>query len=248
VFKILKFTVAAIIISIILSIPAAVFLIRFENKTALGRSLKDKVIKFPKLVSLLNLNEPGDARFVYLDPERKQINVNIYLVNKALPDERINTWISEIVSETVGKKTIISDLEDINYENKGMLSNNDLNNIRKMIVSEGRAASDLNLVYVSLYAEKPTSVGLVLHRDMIFLFRDAFANLTEKGYINDVLEKTTLMHEWGHLLGVDHIDDDRCIMSEIVEVFDNPPIGKSLPKKYCWEELEDIRKIKKEIL
>jgi len=142
---------------------------------------------------------------------------------------------------------VVSDLGSINYKNDGLLSDDDLNNIRKLLISEMGTPSDLNIVYTSSYSEKPSSIGLVIHRDTVYIFNDALKKLSEKSAVNNILEKTTIMHEWGHLLGVDHILNDDCVMSEVVEVYDNPSYGKSLPTKYCWEELEAIKIIKKGI-
>ncbi len=246
--RLLKFTFTAVVIILILSIPTAIYYVRFGNKTAVGRTLKDFVIRYPVLIPLLDLNEPGDEKYVYLNPAYVQLRVNVYTTDEIRPDGRISNWINEIISETTGKKAVISNPVQFDYENRVGYSDEDLNSIRDQIAGKADSPSDLNLIYLNLYAEKPSSVGLVLHRDTIFLFKGALEKLSESGYINDVLEKTTIMHEWGHLLGIDHINTDYCIMSETVEVFDNPPIGKTLPKKYCWEELEVLKKVKKETL
>ena len=244
--KLLKIFTVSFILILILIIPLSIYLIKFDNKSILSKSIKERVIKYPSIVSFLNLNEPGDSRYLYLNPENQQIKVNIYSVNRMVPDERIGNWLNEIISETTGKKVFLSDLILLNYKNEELLNNEDLNNIRKLLISETGTASDLKIVYVSSYSEKPSSIGLVIHRDTIYIFKDALNNLSQKGAVNNILEKTTIMHEWGHLLGVNHIDNDDCVMSEIVEVYDNPSYGNSLPTKYCWEELEAIKRIKKE--
>ncbi len=247
IYKTVKVILVVFAIGVFLSVPLAIFFVRFDNKTELGKFLKAKVIKYPKLISLLDLNEPGDGRYLYISSDYPKIRVNIYTLNNNIPDERVGIWMGEIISESVGKEAVISAPMSLVYENKNLFANEDLNGIRDQIAGSMNSLADLNLVYVSKYFEKPTSVGLVLHRDTIFLFKDALEDLSEKGYVEDILEKTTIMHEWGHLLGVEHINSDYCIMSERVEVFDNSLPGKALPKEYCWEELEEIRKIKKEI-
>ena len=245
--KLLKIFVTLIIFIFILIIPLSIFLIKFGNKSALGGFVKGQVMKYPRLISLMNLNEPGDNRFLYLGQKSQQIKVNIYSVNNARSNEKVGEWINEIIFETTGKRAVVSDLGSINYKNDGLLSDDDLNNIRKLLISEMGTPSDLNIVYTSSYSEKPSSIGLVIHRDTVYIFNDALKKLSEKSAVNNILEKTTIMHEWGHLLGVDHILNDDCVMSEVVEVYDNPSYGKSLPTKYCWEELEAIKIIKKGI-
>ena len=128
---------------------------------------------------------------------------------------------------------------DINYGKTELLTNENLEEIYKLVKSTSK--SDVYIIFTGSYAEKPSSVGLVIQRDAIFIFNDAIELLSERGYVKDLLEKTTIMHEWGHLLGLEHINYSNCIMNEMAEVYDNPPVGKNLPIKYCWEELNIIR-------
>jgi hypothetical protein len=246
--KLFKTIVVFFIILFVLIIPLAIFLIKFGNNSSFSKYVKGEVIKYPGLALFLNLNEPGDGRFLYLGPHHQQIRINIYSVNNTRVNESVTDWMNEIVSETTGKKIVVSDLRPVEYKNNGLLGDNDLNNIRKIIVTEAGSVSDLNIVYTSSYSQKPSSIGLVIHRDTIFVFEDALKKLSEKSDIKNILEKTTIMHEWGHLLGIDHVYNDDCIMSEIVEVYDDPTYGKMLPTKYCWEELHTINNMKQQIL
>lgn len=245
--KIIKISFFIFATILLIFIPLALYLIRFNNTSDTGKFLKSKILKYPEIINLINLDEPGDGKYIYVSPKSNKLTVKTYSVNKYVPDENVGVWIKEIMSESLGKEAVVYDTVEIGYEGNGMLSNDDINIIREKVSEENGIPADLNIIYAGKYTVKPSSLGLVLHRDTVFIFKDAIAQMSEKGYINDVLEKTTIMHEWGHLLGLDHFEADHCIMSEKVEVFDNPPAGKSLPKNYCWEELNEINELKKDI-
>jgi len=55
------------------------------------------------------------------------------------------------------------------------------------------------------------------------------------------LEKSTLLHEWGHLLGMEHNTIPNCIMSALVEVSNSVRIAYQINTEYCWNELYDFR-------
>lgn len=241
--KFIKNTVLVLLILLIISFPIFIYLIKFNHDTYVGGYLMGIVINNPNIVRLLNLNEPGDARYLYFDPSSKNISVNVVSVNIKEPNSKVDLWVEDMISQTVKRSASVGVVSNIAYAKTKLLTDADLSEIRKRAIS--RMRTDLYLIYTSSYAEKETAVGLVLHRDTIFIFRDALNALSEKESVKDILEQTTIMHEWGHLLGLDHVNDGACIMNEIVDVYDYPPIGKDLPTKYCDKELQLIKEYAK---
>ena len=237
--KTIKLVLATFLILIIICIPISIYLVRFNNNSFIGRNIKKQVINDPGLVRILNLNEPGDGRYIYLDSAVPSVSVSIYSIDAKPYDERVKLWMGDIMHSTVNKEIGEIFEGDINYGKTELLTNENLEEIYKLVKSTSK--SDVYIIFTGSYAEKPSSVGLVIQRDAIFIFNDAIELLSERGYVKDLLEKTTIMHEWGHLLGLEHINYSNCIMNEMAEVYDNPPVGKNLPIKYCWEELNIIR-------
>lgn len=230
------------LILIVAAIPVFIYFIKFNNTSFIGKTLKERVLRSQGLITFLNLNEPGDARYYYSDPNTENILVKVVSVNYEKANESVDAWLKEIISQTLGKNAVVGMLQNIGYPKTKFLTNADLNEIRKDSILLGTA--DLYLIYAGSYAEKETSVGVVIHRDTIFIFRDAIEALSERGYVKDVLEKTTIMHEWGHLLGLNHFESEDCIMNEMVEVYDRFPLGKGIPTDYCREELQEIKRIR----
>ncbi|HLE48440.1 MAG TPA: hypothetical protein VI819_00175 [Patescibacteria group bacterium] len=238
IFKFIKNIILAVIIIAILTVPICVYFVKFNSESFLGENLKKVVMQNNFLIGFMNLDSPGDARFLYLKPDGKSISVRIIPVNSKMPDLDADLWVNEMISQTLNKDAEISVTNNVDYPVNDHLKDGDLNNLHNLVKKND--AADLYIIYTSSYNEIPSSVGLVLHRDTIFIFKDAIDGLTEKGVIKDVLERTTIMHEWGHLLGMDHVSDEKCIMDEQADVYDTPPLGKKLPTEYCWEELQSL--------
>ncbi|MDO9456628.1 matrixin family metalloprotease [Nocardioides sp.] len=74
------------------------------------------------------------------------------------------------------------------------------------VTPEEESALDGDVVGVA----GPTSLGDVYVTGTVFLDAPAFADMEERG--EDDLERAVLMHELGHLVGLNHVEDDRQLM------------------------------------
>ncbi len=217
-----------------------IFLVKFKNETILSDFLKREIIKNPYLVSLINLNQPGDARFIYLSSKDSIIPMELRYLDNSQIDEEIEVWIQEMIIETLNKDVSIDSLL-LDVSKQEVYSDKDLNQIRDGFASRFESKPKLFIVYLTKYQEKESYVGITLHRDTIYIFRDAMENLTEQKQTLKQLERSTIMHEWGHLLGVEHVDNPDCIMSSFVEVEGRALYrGKDIPTRYCPETTQKL--------
>jgi hypothetical protein len=221
----------------ILSLTAVIVLVKFKNQTLVASKLKKEVVRKPVLVKFMNLNEPGDGRFLYFDPRIDTLPVNLYYVRGFEPKDQAEDWINYMVFSTTSKDiTVNKSLLD--HVEKERYSLEDLNVIREIIIKGKKNKTSLNVVYLSRYLENPSNIGITVHRDTIFIFVEALNDLSEDIYRLDRLEQSTLMHEWGHLLNLPHTERDDCIMSEKVEVNNQHWLhGKEIVVEYCPETL-----------
>ena len=80
-----------------------IFLIKFRDESEFSQLLKREIIKNPFLVHTINLNQPGDGRYIYLNPNTSFITVNLTYLENFKPNHKSEIWIKKMIEETLGK-------------------------------------------------------------------------------------------------------------------------------------------------
>ncbi len=224
-----------------------IYLMKFNNQSLLAKDLKKIMLHYPAFVSLINLNQPGDAKYIYLDPKVNTIYVNMVYTSQANPSGEVDQWLNQIIKQTTGKEINLNLALSPTVSSQESFSDADLNRIRKEVLANSKTPL-LNVIYLTTYKESPGFLGLTMHRDTIFIFKKTLTGLSQDSEIIKRLEESTLMHEWGHLLGLSHVDQPGCIMSDYIETYENRQITLvEIPLTHCWSTDYDLEKIKKEI-
>lgn len=196
---------------------------------------------------LLFLNEVGDLRYEYLLSEKPVVLVEVDYQEGKNPDEKIEEWVEKIISTTVRKKVNVRVSEDEVIGNGVEFSDKELREIAKnsqdYFAGEGEVY--LHIIYVSKSKEAVSNSGLALTKDSIFIYRDSIDGLSESEDIRERIEESTIKHEFGHQLGLGHMEEENCIMSELVEVYDNRKYQfYNIPLEYCEESLDELRRMR----
>jgi predicted Zn-dependent protease len=151
-----------------------------------------------------------------------------------------------MVRETTDKPISLKALEVLPHELVSYTTH-DLNELRKSVLRDSPNPA-LYIVYVPRYKDEPEYAGITLHRDTLFIFKETLRSLNDYTDVQNRIEQSTLEHEWGHLLGLDHIDLPTCLMSESVEVYTNRVNQISnIPVEHCWNTLYELDQLKKQI-
>ncbi|MFA6043059.1 MAG: hypothetical protein WCV85_00080 [Patescibacteria group bacterium] len=103
-------------------------------------------------------------------------------------------------------------------------------------------APTVHVFLLNTFFDSPTNIGMTVREDGTVLFLDAIADLarndpsTTNAYI-----LSTLLHEFGHQLGLENITSADCIMAASVEE-PTPLEGRRIatPTEYCQQELQLI--------
>jgi hypothetical protein len=204
--------------------------------------LKSKITRI-----LFFLNSPGDGRFEYFSPKKKSILVEIdYQVGRR-PNDNVKQWIESMIFGTLGKEAEVQITEEGKMPDLDGFSDREMRELAKetqdWAASEG--ASYLHVVYVSESMEVPSNTGLVLTANDFFIFKDRIDDLSKKSNTQALIEESTIKHEFGHILGLEHVLEANCVMSEGVEVYERRKYQfEAIPTEYCEESLEELERLK----
>lgn len=221
-----------------------------ENR--INQTLRPVILAVPGLRILFRLHQYGDARFDYAKSENfSKIVINIYhLPGKSLTEGVMDLVINEMkrvvvkpAGIEVGKITQIP-LRNNTYEDVT------LKNILKIYPadrSRKNGVAALNIFLLDEYAEVPTYAGLVINDDAIFLFMDSLKDISGSQLSTKKAEMSTILHEFGHLLGAEHANSPDCIMSEVVEDSSFGILPARISESYCDSDMQVIREALGEI-
>lgn len=243
--KVIKTLLSLLFMLAIFAVLALVYFVKFSNKSYPGSALKQEFIKHPFLVDLVGLNEPGDHRFFYADSKYPQVQVKLVSLGEVEIDDEAGGWIKDVIKETTSKRSKIK-FQGLDIKAKPTYTDRQLNEVREL-VNENYETPVLYVIYLTKYEEQPGLAGITLHKDTIFIFKSTLEELNQNDKLVDRLEESTIMHEWAHLLGVEHTEDENCIMSQKIDVYQNPDSWEGfIPIEYCSSTMLQIKKLLKD--
>lgn len=222
-----------------------------DPSNAINRQYRPLFVHSQILRKLFFLDRPGDNRFVYFSPQKTKLAVEVDFQNHRDPNTEVVSWIKDLVFDTlwkddvevsVSKEDRIEDVEEFSDQQLVTLERKTRNLFPK------RNESYLHIVYISQSSEVPTNTGLTLTGDTIFIFRDAMVSLSERSSIRALVEESTIRHEFGHLLGLEHVDRPDCVMSERVEVYAKKRFQfENIPMEFCEESKSSLRELREKV-
>lgn len=240
----------------VIAVLSYVFLLqRFrlaESSNAINRQYRPLFLHSQILRKLFFLDRPGDNRFVYFSPQKAKLVVEVdYQIHRD-PNSEVVSWIKDLAFDTLGKDDVevdevseedrIEDVEEFSDNKLVMLERKTRNLVPK------RNESYLHILYVSQSSEAPSNTGLTLTVDAIFIFKDAIFSLSERSSIRALVEESTLRHEFGHLLGLEHVESSDCVMSERVEVYAKKRFQfENIPLEFCEESKSSLRELREKV-
>jgi len=196
------------------------------------------------------LHWDGDAKTDYLLSDRftsLKIEIDHYDQCQWSQDiiDRFRLEIEQVIDKPGGVTVVQSNIIPLAKESYNRNEIRALANRYQNFSAKGDEAV-LYVLCLNEYDEQPSNIGLTVYEDGVVIFWNTIRKLvadnpaTLSAYIT-----STILHEFGHQLGLDHIDYYHCIMSESVESPGNAAGAlKTIPVTYCAEELEIIAEIK----
>ncbi|OGG05074.1 hypothetical protein A2Z33_07385 [Candidatus Gottesmanbacteria bacterium RBG_16_52_11] len=209
----------------------------------LNRSYRKYFLKRYVLRSAFRLNRIGDARFEFgSSDEFPTLAVNVFSQNgEQLSAATLERVISELARITDKPSGIILNVTERLSGLSGQSSDDDLKRL-----SEGygpgfdfrRKRAAVNLFVLNSYTGLPSLTGLVRDDHSIFIFMETVRQVAR--FQNDSVgtEVSTILHEFGHLMGADHSGE--CIMSPVVEDATYENLPTRIAENYCESDIREI--------
>ncbi len=211
---------------------------------------RESFARYKYLRDVLGLHWDGDAKADYL-LNRKYTKLRIEVDRYdgcVISANAISTFVSVIepIIDKPGEiKITMNDTISLGFESYDSEQIRALTDRYKSFSTRGDEAV-LYILCLNKYFEAPSNIGHTVFEDGIVIFWETITELVQGN--QDVIDSyviSTLLHEFGHQLGVDHVDNEQCIMAASVE--SPAPVDGAVSRaatEYCDEELEEIQKVK----
>jgi len=197
--------------------------------------------------SIFGLHSYGDARYEYLSGD-SEVSVEMVKAQGVSVDEQTLLDFTKEVKTYTGRPTKLFDTETVQ---RGTLSDADL-----AVIAKGSrhhvipGQSNVFVVYAEDFQRSGDEVAKTFSEFGIVISDKRLREATQKypASLNEYL-LSTLLHELGHQLGLEHNDQTDCIMNPQVE---NPTVqeyfnGRYTATEFCDFELKQLDEIKAKI-
>ncbi|MBU0598109.1 matrixin family metalloprotease [Patescibacteria group bacterium] len=210
-------------------------------------SWRSKFSRYPFLRTIIGLHWDGDALSDYLMPEKMDsLVIEFDRYENCDIDIDLQEQLVQEISRVIDKPGGITFKEDDYYIlNQPSYSREEIRELAK-IHQDYRSKAGVAVLYIMCMnksADYPTNIGLTVHENGIVIFQEAIRELTKNNRAtHDIYIVSTILHEFGHQLGLDHVEDRDCLMTERVESPGNALGALSLiPDSFCPIEVRMIQ-------
>ena len=221
-----------------------------DSDGVVNRELRPVLTKSAFYKSVFFLNSPGDARYDFFSSDKPTVLVEVDYQKGFEPNENLEDWIKSLFSETVGKEVLFEISQEEKIEGVRGFSDSELVSLSKSTrdFSGDSKQGYLHILYVSESEDYPSNTGLVLTANDFFIFRKGVDRLTDQKQARARVEESTIKHEFGHLLGLEHVERGDCVMSEQVEVYENERLQfGNIPLEFCAESKFAMERMRKKV-
>lgn len=215
-----------------------------EPDNFVNRSFRKQVLRILPLRSALRMDQIGDARYAYAASPSLPLTAYVYVQSGvSLRPGALDTFAREV--EPVTHKTLRTAWEtpQVLYDRPDKVNDRDIADLTATYETGMQLLpreSPLFIFVLKYYLEHPSYAGLAVNADTIILFETAMENVSDTPEILEEVQASTLLHEFGHLLGADHIRATGCVMEDTVENLNFYRKLTGAHDSYCPQDIEAI--------
>lgn len=215
-----------------------------EPENRVNRLVRKPVLKYPLLRKLLRLQQVGDARYEYMYKRAMPLEIYLYYQEGVQLEPQTLEKISREIQFVTHKYAPIKLHEpQLLTGIPDKATDDDINRILDTYGSDTPLLTKsvpLHIFVLNYYLPHPSYAGLVTDAHSMMLFKDPIRYVSENEDSPVAVEISTILHEFAHLGGADHIDDPGCIMADTVETLNFFSKLTDLRDSYCEADLAAI--------
>lgn len=208
-----------------------------------NRLFRKPIIRSKLLKTAFRLKQLGDARFDYATNEQYD---NLHIIpfiseGFAYSGNSLSEAVSEMVRVVSPAKNIVLErtrtLSDIPEGIDDRMLNKILSDHPANFSPANRTAV-VQIFLLGHYIPKPTYLGYSKNAYAVFLFSDAMDDASSTKQSRTDIETSTILHEFAHILGAEHIANKGCILDEKFE--SDSQFTSPVTTQYCKWDIEAI--------
>ena len=199
----------------------------------------------PLMRKILSLHNDGDALSDYLGSRYDKISIEVDITEGTEADRSVLDRFAQAVQAITGKQTsyLISDA-NLPFYNQ---NDDQIDSIARLY--QNVFPSNTATLYVLLMDTKrgqPLLLGQTYHEDGIVIFQQAVKNFAGgNSLIYENYDYSTLLHEFGHQIGLDHNNQEGCLMNPKADSSDRPSdYAFQIVTDFCPLEYGQINQLK----
>lgn len=210
-----------------------------------NKNLRTSIAQYPLMRSVIGLHYDGDAKYDYLGKEADRIVIEVDSMEGLDVSDGAIERLSDRINKITDKEVSIrySDM-DIPYQQQ--VDFEELREIKEKYHYH-KASEGVVVIYIliaSMSNDSENKLGSTLQEDGIVFFQSNFEQMfdvhDQDNYENII--SGTLLHEFGHQLGLDHNDNDGCLMNGM-NVYDTNLRYADITVDFCEKEIEEMAQI-----
>lgn len=210
-----------------------------QQDTWFNMHWRDRAAEHPLIRWILGLHQAGDGRSDYFHPERSEgFPVRVFVDPAVMvPSGSIEAALPEMV-KLLGSGGFAIGTPFQLASSKDAYTSADFRSLAAQASKVDSSQTPLDIFVLTKDSASTTQLGSTVREHGIVVFLGSIQELTQEVNAQDALVTSTILHEFGHQVGLEHVDDQQCIMAAIVE----QPVSttwspQTVPTRYCAGEL-----------
>ena len=240
-------TLLVAVILVTFSVAATAALLQFSPQGTATIEIRAGLIRHPSMRQLFNLHSQGDAHSDYLGAGTNRIVLQVYETPSQPVAAGVLSGLAARAESATGKLVTVNvatgELPDVvatsEAQRDAMLAP-----YNPPIPSMGEATMDVFIMGED--SDAPDEIGLTYRDDGIILFNGTLAgDLAHSPQTVQPYQTSTLLHEFGHQLGLQHNTQPGCVMNPSADITDSLSVqAQDVVTNFCPYELGQINALR----